>query len=277
MKIKISVMTSDDFDFTLRMTDIEKWGYLRGDFERHVQSEPEGCFVARADNNYVGMITTTSYTHFGFIGGLIVPEEFRGHGIGEKLMLHGIDYLHSKGVTTIELDGVFPAVPLYRRLGFRDKYLSLRFFRKPQKISISDSPQPDISIDRIIDYDRQKIGLDRSRLIKKLYEQLPDSLFVDSRSDSFGYAVIKPCAGNYSMLGPIVCDNIDNADNLLQSGIKKYGDRMLLIGMPEKKTEFIDILIKSGFNYSLPSLRMSLGHNIDYEKYVYAILSPGQG
>jgi ribosomal protein S18 acetylase RimI-like enzyme len=277
MDIDISIMTPGDFDFTLRMTDIEKWGYLRSDFDRHVQFEPEGCFVARSDNNYVGMITTTSYDHFGFIGGLIVPEQYRGYGIGAELMQVGMDYLKQKGVSTSELDGVFPAVPLYRRLGFRDKYLSLRFFRNPKEIKTGNISPSDFSIEKIIDFDRQKTGLDRSRLLKGFFEQIPDSLFVNRQPDSFGYAIVKPCAGNFSMIGPMVCDNIKNAENLLKAIIDKYDDRTIVIGVPEMKIDFVDILIRHGFDYSLPSLRMSLGKSIDYEKSVYAILSPGQG
>ncbi len=270
-------MTPGDFDFTLRMTDIEKWGYLRADFERHIDFEPDGCFIARQDNEYVGMITSTSYDFFGFIGGLIVPREYRGHGIGEMLMKKGIEYLRQKGVQSIELDAVFPAVPLYRRLGFRDKYLSLRFCRNPKKADISEKPHLVSSIDDIIKFDKEKTDLDRGRMLAAFFEQMPESIYIDKQSEAFGYAIVKPCAGNFSMIGPMVCNDIQNARNLLESIIVRYWDRALLVGVPEMKESFVDLLTRSGFDFWPPSLRMYLGDGAEYEKHVYAILSPGQG
>jgi len=192
-------------------------------------------------------------------------------------MLHGIDYLRGKGVTSIELDGVFPAVPLYRKLGFRDKYLSLRFGRDPDNNIKPGNIQPSISINDIIKFDKRKTGLDRSRLLRGLYEQIPDSAFIDKNDNSFGYAIIKPCAGNYSLIGPMVCDNLKNAENLVTAIIQKYGNRILTIGVPEKNKDFSDLLIKNGFIYNLPSLRMYLDEMVEYEDFIYAILSAGQG
>jgi len=270
-------MTSDDFDFTLRMTDSEKWGYLRADFERHIESDPDGCFIARSGDKYIGMLTTTSYGSYAFLGGLIVPEEFRGRGIATKLMLHGIEYLKTEGVISIELDGVFPAVPLYRRLGFEDKYLSLRFYRNLKTGADDSIPPTPYSINDILKYDKEKTGLDRGRLLRVMSEQLPDSVFVEKQPGAFGYSIVKPCAGDLSMIGPMVCDNIRIAEILLKSAIRKFGRRVLLLGVPELNNTFVKLLLHNGFKYSPPVLRMYLGEPIEYEKSIYGILSPGQG
>jgi ribosomal protein S18 acetylase RimI-like enzyme len=163
--IRISIMTGADIAFALEMTDIEKWGYLQDDFRRLICFEPGGCFVAWKGDRRVGMITTTSYDDYAFLGCLIVPEEQRGQGIGESLMKHAVNYLQNRGVKTIELDGVFAAAPLYRRLGFRDKYLSLRFKRSAGKEAGDVPARSPISVDEIIAFDRRMTGLNRERVI----------------------------------------------------------------------------------------------------------------
>jgi len=158
--IIIKVMNDTDITFCKELTDIEQWGYLAQDFKRLISYEPNGCFVARKKNERVGMITTTSYGGYGFLGSLIVRKDARRKGIGLKLMKQGIDYLTKNGIKTIELDGVFPAVMLYRKLGFRDKYLSLRFMRRAEERSHEKpSPRPfSKNVHMIVDFDREKTG-----------------------------------------------------------------------------------------------------------------------
>ena len=80
--ISMSIMTESDIAFAIEMTDREKWGYLQEDFRRLIYFEPGGCFVARTHGKNIGMVTTTSYRDYAFLGCLIVREEFRGAGIG---------------------------------------------------------------------------------------------------------------------------------------------------------------------------------------------------
>ena len=134
--LRITEMKKDDVKFALKLTRIERWSYNEDDFRRLIIFEPEGCFIASKNEKRIGMVTTTSYEDYAFLGCLIVLKGERGKGIGTKLMGHAINYLNGKGVKTVELDGVFPAVSMYRRLGFKDKYLSLRFIRRPEECNL---------------------------------------------------------------------------------------------------------------------------------------------
>ncbi len=91
--IYVSLMTIEDIPFAISLTDIENWGNSPADFERLISLELEGCYVARLNDEPVGMITTTSANNYGFIGSLIVKDGYRRQGIGETLMLKAISYL----------------------------------------------------------------------------------------------------------------------------------------------------------------------------------------
>jgi ribosomal protein S18 acetylase RimI-like enzyme len=276
-KIEITQMTGNDTQYAYELTEKEKWGYLREDIDRLIEWEPEGCFVARLSGKRVGIITSTSYKDFAFIGTLIVEHDFRGKGIGELLTKTAINYLENKSVSTIELDGVIPAVSLYRRLGFVDKYLSLRFKRKPEKKSGNESLDSVNSIDKIIKLDSKLTALDRSRMIKYYFNNMPNVIVSEPVEDIDSYAMIRPRGDGFRAIGPIVSESHSTAEFLLEKIISVFGDRPLEMGVPAINLKAVDIAVKLGFKYSQPSLRMYRGPKRDYEKYIYAIFSAEKG
>ena len=122
--MNIRTMTRDDLRYMADLAREENWGNGLTDYNRLYDLEPEGCFVAENDDHPVGTITSIVYNSYAFLASLIVDKKERGKGVGTALMKIAMSYLQSKGVPTIELDGVLEAAPLYRRLGFQDKYLS---------------------------------------------------------------------------------------------------------------------------------------------------------
>jgi len=275
--LEISVMTENDIAFAVEITNIEQWGYLPSDFKRLIAFEPGGCFIGRIDGAPVGILTSTSYDSFAFIGSLIVKKESRGEGIGERLMNTAIDYLAGRGVMTIELDGVFAAVSLYRRLGFMDKYLSMRFVREASSdygelYSCPPELEPDI-----ISFDRRTTGLDRARMLSSYFEEKNSACYAIKEEAVRAYALVRKRAGGAFGIGPLVAEDRMYAESLLLSILKKYGMRKLEIGVPALNPEIIDLLLENGFRYNLPSLRMYRGPRVDYEKNIYGIFSAEKG
>lgn len=275
--LRISVMKEADTAFAHSLTEIEKWGYLEDDFKRLICFEPEGCFIAWKNQERVGMVTTTSYGNYAFLGCLIVKQAERGQGIGERLMNHAVEFLKSRGAKTIELDGVFAAASLYRKLGFKDKYLSLRFRRKAQSGNDIVSPCSMDTIDEIVNFDREKTGLNRERMIREYFNR-PDALVLAVRREGIGaYAIARPRSGGFFTIGPMVANGSANAEKLYDSIIEKSGFDDLTIGVPEVNKDAIGILVRKAFQYGQPSLRMYLGDKRNYERYIFGIFSAEKG
>lgn len=277
MAVSISLMTRDDLDFAVALSDAESWGYLRSDFERLISLAPDGCFVARGVLRRVGIITTTSHGDYGFLGTLIVMKNHRHKGIGEALFAHAVTYLKGRGTKTIELDGVFSAVSLYRRLGFRDKDLSLRFMRPPSPCDAQSGKLLTVTTDEIVRFDRGQTGIDRSAVLNRFANDFHDSLFAIGDGHVSAYAFVKPRAGGKVAIGPLVAEDSDVAIALLKTILNRFSDKTILIGVPETKTPFVQALVAEGFLYKFPSLRMYSGARLDLDDCAYGIISPEKG
>ena len=288
------VGTADDISFAKSMTDIEEWGNSEADCRRLQKIQPDGCFVATRGNervgttDRVGMISSVAYGSYGFLGSLIVPELFRGQGIGELLMRHAIEYLNSVGVSTIELDGVMKAAPLYRRLDFKDKYHSLRFQRPPSEdppdsngLCLTDRVRilTSSDISEVVRFDRESIGFDRSRVLEIMADEFPGSFYGAYSSDNrlIAYLIARPIAKTSRQLGPLITIENSAAVELLSHAVRDNSGCLLSIGMPASASYICHWVLRQGFVRYSPTLRMYLGDEISYEQNVACIFSPEKG
>jgi ribosomal protein S18 acetylase RimI-like enzyme len=275
-EIKILEMTPQDIPFALSLTDHEKWGHQEVDFRRRIDLDPRGSFVAILNDEKVGIISSVMHGKYAFLGNLIIRDGFRGEGIGEQLMKHSIHYLLDKKTTSIELDGVLSAVSLYRRLGFRDKYLSMRFMRTPDNSNPPSTTMEKVNGKSIVAFDKRQTGLSRKNFLEGTMIDYPNCSFTIGNPIS-GYGMIKPRATGTYAIGPIIANDFRSAKILLNQILIKFGDKPLSIGVPEQNHKMSQLLVEKGFQYRQPSLRMFFGKRIDYEKHVYAILGPDVG
>jgi len=273
-------MTAADIPFALQMTGHEGWGMIRHDFLGLLEYSPHGCFIAREDDRPVGIISSVKYGDFAFLGTLIVAPDCRGRKIGETLMRRAIGYLHGVGVTTIELDGVFAAVNLYRRLGFADKYLSLRFRRLPDNLpgpAEDRKPAKSLIKRNLLNLDSILVPYKRSFLLSSYYDAFSSSLIAIDKAPCPGYAFMRPLPGNAGFIGPFAAKSAKVAKTILGEIIDRYGQMTLVAGIPDINRAGVRLFRSNGFFHTLPSLRMYLGRRIDYEKAVFGIAAPHLG
>jgi GNAT superfamily N-acetyltransferase len=269
-------MKAEDAAFAAGLSTVEEWGFYDSDFERLLSIDPAGCFIAWRKNKRAGMVCTSTYGTHAFIGCLIVEKKSRGRGFGTKLMRHAIEYLDAKGVTTIELDGVISAVSMYRRLGFRDKYLSLRFLGTGK--SGDERPrQQHVDFQEILAFDLQMTGIERGAVLAKLLQEYPDSVYIVQRGKCMGYSLVRKREGGHFLIGPLVAESNTVAEQLLQRSMLHARNTSIAIGVPEVSRAFVEILLRNGFEHIQPSLRMYRGEKLDYESHVYAILGAEKG
>jgi GNAT superfamily N-acetyltransferase len=272
-------MEHADVGFAKYLTDVEQWGHTQEDFKRLMCLDPGGCFVAWDKGCRVGIATTVTYDRHAFLGNIIVDKKRRGANIGPALMQHAIDYLENKGVRTIELDGVSSAVAMYRHMGFKDKYWSLRFARSAQRgddtgVAFAHCAE---SVESIVGFDYLSTGIERKALIRALLQEFPAGTFCLNVPRVMAYTVLRERANGTLAIGPLIAEDPRAGATLMARVVAKFGHRHLAIGVPEINKAAVDIMLQNNFQYCTPSLRMYRGQRYTYEGHIYAIVSADVG
>ncbi len=269
-------MKEDDAAFAAELSTAEGWGFYDVDFRRLVALDPEGCFIARSDSERVGMVCTVTYGTHAFIGCLIVLRKTRGRDVGLRLMQAAIGYLDGKNIATIELDGVIAAVPMYRKLGFKDKYLSYRMSIDEHGNSAAAS-YPSVDIQEIVRFDLAKTGIERGAVLYRLLQEYPEGICAVYDEGIRGYGLIRQREGGFSMIGPLVAEDSTYADQLVRRLLGRAAHERVVVGVPGVARRAAEVMLGNGFLYTQPSLRMYRGERIEYETCVYGILGPEKG
>ncbi len=115
-------MTPADIPLGMCLKQQAGWNQVEADWQRCLDLEPTGCFVAEWNGVPAGTTTTSVYGPVAWIAMVLVDVGHRGHGIGTALMRHAIAYLDGRGVRTIRLDATPLGRPIYEKLGFVAEY-----------------------------------------------------------------------------------------------------------------------------------------------------------
>jgi len=255
-------MTEDDGGFFLELISLTGWGNTAEDLCRMLYYEPRGCFVAVLDGVDAGMVASTGYGEVGWIGNLVVLPECRGSGIGAGLMRRAMRHLLDSGVSTIRLDSVEKAIPLYERLGFRAEFGSLRFTGtgEPSKVKGTEAMKPS-DLGDVVELDMRFFGAPRERVLRRVQGDFPELCFVTRESSRIvGFIMAKPSDVSVR-IGPWICDpsRPDLAEDLLRRLIGEVRGEKMWIGVPEENQASVRILRDNGFESLPTSLRMCYG------------------
>ncbi len=260
--LEFRVMTLDDMDLCLGLFKVAGWGNTTDDLRRMLNYEPGGCFIASLGGVDVGMVASTGYGDVGWIGNLIVLPDWRGRGIGASLMMKAIRHLEGSGASSIRLDSVQKAIPLYTRLGFREQYWSLRFTGEGREYTTHGvESMTAADLDTITSFDGPLFGPDRGRMLRRVQNDFPDLCFVSRGPSGLEGYIMARVGDGTTRIGPWVClpGRPEVAEALLEALMMEERGEKLWVGVPEANQASVEILGKHGF-VSLPSsLRMCRG------------------
>jgi len=289
--LKIRRLKIDDLSFVLQNTEREGWNLLEKDVLRCYHLEPKGCFIAKIDNERVGHVFTFNYGKLGVIGILIVQSKYRGKGIGTKLMEKAIEYLKKQEAETIRLEAVTKAVPLYKRLGFKEELNSLRMesiIEKEKRVENDFTlirQMKTENLNRIARFDMKYFGANRLKVLEAIYRDYPHlSFFAEENDRTIGYIMAREAGGGF-WIGPWVCNPKFSkvAKQMLNACLTKILEETektrVKIGVPAVNTQAVKAFKQAGFRVYSRSIRMSLGRKNLKEKLegIYAIGGPEKG
>ncbi len=281
MKARLRVMTSADIPAGMRLKEIAGWNQTAADWERFLRATPEGCFVAESDGRVAGTATTITYEgRFAWIGMVLVDPEFRGQGIGTRLLEKTIEYLDARRVPGLKLDATPQGKPIYEKLGFVAEYEIERWLLK--RDPGGEMPRPAAArtdLGGILRLDREVFGADRSELLRSLHREAPAfTLEIRHGGDLVGYALGRG-GSRADHLGPWMAREEASARALLEEFLRRSGRETVFVDRLRTNAFARALLTARGFEFSRPLTRMVRGSNAypGRPELLCAILGPEFG
>ncbi|MFW9909119.1 MAG: GNAT family N-acetyltransferase [Candidatus Thorarchaeota archaeon] len=279
--MRIRSMQQNDIDFALKLTSKEGWTDIPSDFKMLISYSPPAAFVLEDEGKRVGMVSSVAYEKMGFIGSLIVLEEYRRRGFGGTLLKHAIEYLDILGVHQIMLDAVVEAVPMYKSLGFHPVCNSLRMRGTPRHVENSNTRViQNGDLKEVLNLDRKAFGANRSHFLAYRLSECIDLCYVQVEKDEIQGFIMASDRPNGIRVAPwIVSNPNEHSESLLGAIAASRKDSPLMLGVLESNRPAVKMLQQLGFEQTSHSVRMVRFQSATpkFSDMQYAIGSPAKG
>jgi predicted N-acetyltransferase YhbS len=278
-------MTIQDISAGIQLVRAAGWNQTEADWNRFLDVNREGCFVAESEGEVCGTVATIIYDQeLAWIGMVLVRPSHRRRGIGTQLVRLALKHLDSRGLPTIKLDATPQGAPVYERLGFvPESEIERWVLTNPSPTSPESRVKgPDAEVpclESLLEWDLEVFGADRSALLRSLHLNAPEfTIAISKPGELRGYAFGRRglCSDHF---GPWVAQDPDAARDLLGRFISQSG-RDSVIADCFKPHPFASGLLRSaGFEFSRSLTRMVRGTSQTPGDInaLYAILGPEFG
>lgn len=262
-------MTSADIPAGMRLNEIAGWNQTSADWQRFLDASPRGCFVADVDGQVRGTVATIPYQdRFAWIGMVLVDPDYRGRGVGTRLLLRAIEHLDALKLPALKLDATPQGRPLYEKLRFHPEYDIGRWTRrhgpltdpKPSAAGVGEPLLPSL-LEAVCAADREIFGADRAALLKSLHRDAPElTRAVVKSGEVAGYAFGR--RGSFAdHLGPWMGADDATARQLLEGFLSTSSREVQIVDCMNAHPAASALLRSAGFTYSRPLVRMYRGSN----------------
>jgi ribosomal protein S18 acetylase RimI-like enzyme len=280
--VEIRRMTVTDLPLCRHLVRQAGWNQSDADWLRTMELEPDGCFVAEKEGVPVATTTTCCFGKCAWIAMVLVDTAFRNQGIAKEMLLHAIQYLENKGMTTVRLDATALGQGLYRKLGFEDEYEVARFTREPVSGKFTSVYTPHIASEEIIrdiiTLDLLATGADRAMLLRDLISQgSPFYYTQDDDSQPESYAFTR--AGISAVqIGPAIAVNADAGRRVLDEMASYLQEERVFIDIPTQNAAAVCWAEANGFATQRTFMRMYRGERVqNFPKFIWASSGPEKG
>ena len=285
--MQLRAMTEKDIRAGMRLKEIAGWNQTEADWLIFLEAGPDGCFAAEVDGVVRGTATTIVYGgRFAWVSMVLVDPEYRGRGIGTRLLERCIEYLDSIRVPCIKLDATPLGKPIYEKLGFKSEYEIERWAlnRKPEELAHRDrieaeEPMPGPLLEHVLKADREAFGADRSAVLRAVNHDAPaltDGVWNAGGMEGYAFGRRGSFADH---LGPWIAKDETTGQRLLERFLEQ-SSRECVIADCVKANPFAQKLLRTkGFEPARPLTRMFRGRN-DFSgrpELVCGILGPEFG
>ena len=273
-------MTDADLSLGLRLAQQAGWNQTEADWRRFLILHPQGCFVAKWEDQPVGTVTTFLFGKVSWIATVLVDEPFRRRGVGTRLVEHALTHLDDRGAATVRLDATEFGRPIYEQFGFAPEYELTRFEGRAggQQELRTFRPLTLDLIEAAIELDRRVTGTDRRCLLEQLLQQGgPDKwAFVDD-GKLIGYATVRR-GRRATQVGPAAAITSEAGQELLDQALGHGEFKPVYVDIPCENRAAVKWAENRGLRPQRHFVRMSRGDPVhDHPSQIWATSGPEKG
>jgi GNAT superfamily N-acetyltransferase len=277
-------MTAGDVEGGLRLCRAAGWNQLERDW--HALLETPSVFrVALRAGRIVGTAGAVVYgAELAWVCMVLVDPAERGQGLGTALVEQVLDRLPA-GVA-VGLDATPSGRPVYARLGFSPAGDLARLECAPPARRRGVAPEParpheqlrplgERDLSRVLAWDREVFGADRSRVLRGLLAAAPEyAWLLESEDELSGYCLGRP-GHRTAHIGPVVALEWQTAGALASSCLAAHPDRRFTLDAPAA-AEWRSQLQQLGFSERRPFTRMCRGAGPAHGRmeHTFAVVGP---
>ena len=222
--------------------------------------QPDGWYLASQNGTPVGMVGTTDYAAFAYVGMMAVHPQAQRRGVGLALMRHLLAWLDKQCMPFILLDASPAGQPLYEKLGFV-AYNPVVVFQRRSGLTCYDRP-PHVQVvsvrdlDELVKYDADVFGADRGKVLHVLLTKFPERAFMlrGKGGQITGYVIAQQ-----SRIGPWVMLQSCDAEELLRAALVLPYEETISVTVPAVNREAIELLQRYGFERVRTNRHMGRG------------------
>jgi GNAT superfamily N-acetyltransferase len=229
----IRPMTAADLPAGLRLSRQAGWNQLAADWQRFLDLQPDGCFVAEWAGNAAGTTVTSIFGSVAWVALVLVDESLRGCGIGTALLHHTLGFLDQRRVPTIRLDATPLGRPLYEQLGFAPQFQLARHTGTlpPTMADTATDAATREQWQELAILDEQVTHTDRRRVLLRLFAEQPGSVrLAQNKGCIEGFLAARP--GHHAVqLGPCIASP-QAGSALLADAWRCYAGQPVFLDIP---------------------------------------------
>ncbi len=252
--VVIRRMSRAEIGLALDWAAAEGWNPGLNDAESFHAADPEGFFIAERAGELLGCICAVAYDEtFGYVGLFIVRPQYRGAGVGLRLLNVALRHVQ---VRNVGLDAAIEIQDIYQRYGFKFAYRNIRH----QCVGGGQAPAgltelAAIPFDEILRYDATIFPTARARFLSGWIAQSSAALAFLKPRELAGYGVLRACREGYK-IGPLFADDREIADALFQGLRARAAGAPVFLDTPEANPEAIELAKRRGLTRLFDAARM---------------------
>jgi GNAT superfamily N-acetyltransferase len=267
--MNIRPMTVADLPAGLRLSRQAGWNQLEADWQRFLDLQPDGCFVAEWAGKVAGTTVTNIFGSVAWVALVLVEESLRGRGIGMALLRHTLDFLDRKQVPTIRLDATPLGRPLYEQLGFAEQFQLARYAGTlpPATGGAEAQTAAPKQWELLARLDEQVTRTDRRLVLLRLFAEQPGSVRVVNKEERIdGFLAARP-GRRAVQVGPCIASP-QAGRTLLTDAWRRYAGQSVFVDIPAANAPAVQLAAAQGLTVQRHLTRMCRGvpvvENIDW-------------